>query len=166
MRFHGLQGMEIYSTALWHLQKEVVLSSLAQELVVIGKKTPQAWCVAGNCFSLQKVSAYLPCLTRQSLSANSKKLPSFLHSLFVVCFCPNDQFSRCLVSPLGTRRRHSIFPKSDTNRSLLYLRLHVAGTRIRLNGRTGQGHRLLSQRCSSRCSVNFRVLFVFEFAKE
>ena len=49
------QGMEIYSTALWHLQKEVVLSSLAQELVLIGKKTPQAWCVAGNCFSLQKV---------------------------------------------------------------------------------------------------------------
>jgi len=51
---NNLEGMEIYSTALWHLQKEVVLSSLAQELVIVGKKTPQAWCVAGNCFSLQK----------------------------------------------------------------------------------------------------------------
>jgi anaphase-promoting complex subunit 3 len=51
---HRLQGMEYYSTALWHLQKEVELSMLAQELLDYDKNAPQTWCVAGNCFSLQK----------------------------------------------------------------------------------------------------------------
>lgn len=51
---HRLQGMEYYSTALWHLQQEVALSALAQELTETAKNAPQTWCVAGNCFSLQK----------------------------------------------------------------------------------------------------------------
>ncbi|CAB0008761.1 unnamed protein product, partial [Nesidiocoris tenuis] len=46
--------MEIYSTALWHLQRESVLSALAQDLVELDKNSPEAWCAAGNCFSLQK----------------------------------------------------------------------------------------------------------------
>ena len=33
--------MEIYSTALWHLQKEVELSSLAQELTEMDKHSPE-----------------------------------------------------------------------------------------------------------------------------
>ncbi|KAF8766503.1 cell division cycle protein 27 homolog isoform X2 [Argiope bruennichi] len=51
---HRLQGMEYYSTALWHLQKEVALSTLAQELTEFDITSPQTWCAAGNCFSLQK----------------------------------------------------------------------------------------------------------------
>lgn len=51
---HRLQGIEYYSTALWHLQREVKLSMLSQELVEFDKESPQTWCVAGNCFSLQK----------------------------------------------------------------------------------------------------------------
>ena len=51
---HILKGMEYYSTALWHLQREVKLSMLAQELVEYDRNAPQTWCVSGNCFSLQK----------------------------------------------------------------------------------------------------------------
>lgn len=51
---HTLQGTEYYSTALWHLQREVKLSMLAHELLELDKLSPQTWCVAGNCFSLQK----------------------------------------------------------------------------------------------------------------
>jgi anaphase-promoting complex subunit 3 len=51
---HRLQGLEYYSTALWHLQREVQLSLLSQELIEFDKEAPQTWCVAGNCFSLQK----------------------------------------------------------------------------------------------------------------
>ncbi|XP_040564895.1 cell division cycle protein 27 homolog isoform X1 [Lepeophtheirus salmonis] len=51
---YRLDYMEYYSTALWHLQEEIELSSLAQELTRIDKFAPQAWCSAGNCFSLQK----------------------------------------------------------------------------------------------------------------
>lgn len=34
-------GMEIYSTTLWHLQKEVALSALAQELTDVDRSSPQ-----------------------------------------------------------------------------------------------------------------------------
>ena len=51
---HRLDLTEYYSTALWHLQEEVELSVLAQELTRIDKSSPQAWCAAGNCFSIQK----------------------------------------------------------------------------------------------------------------
>ena len=51
---HRLELTEYYSTALWHLQEEVELSVLAQDLTRIDKYTPQAWCAAGNCFSIQK----------------------------------------------------------------------------------------------------------------
>ncbi|XP_021695631.1 cell division cycle protein 27 homolog [Aedes aegypti] len=51
---HRLQYMEIYSTDLWHLQKDVVLSALAQDLMAQDKSSPITWCVAGNCFSAHK----------------------------------------------------------------------------------------------------------------
>ncbi|XP_033114758.1 cell division cycle protein 27 homolog isoform X2 [Anneissia japonica] len=51
---HRTEGTALYSTALWHLQKEVALSSLAQELTEFDKACPDTWCASGNCFSLQK----------------------------------------------------------------------------------------------------------------
>merc|ERR1719500_22842 len=49
-----LDMLEYYSTALWHLQEEVTLSALAQDLQRIDKLSPVTWCAAGNCFSHQK----------------------------------------------------------------------------------------------------------------
>lgn len=46
--------MELYSTLLWHLQRTVQLSFLAQELLSIDPHSPQAWIAIGNTFSLQK----------------------------------------------------------------------------------------------------------------
>lgn len=51
---HRLHLMEIYSTALWHLQREVELSALAHDLMAQDKSSPVTWCVTGNCFSLHK----------------------------------------------------------------------------------------------------------------
>lgn len=83
---YRVEGMEIYSTTLWHLQKDVALSALSKDLTDMDKNCPevkatlstnhtcllqdcpslslslsdhlsvslQAWCVAGNCFSLQR----------------------------------------------------------------------------------------------------------------
>ncbi|CAL1589169.1 unnamed protein product [Knipowitschia caucasica] len=48
------EGMEIYSTTLWHLQKDVALSALSKEMTDTDRNCPQTWCVAGNCFSLQR----------------------------------------------------------------------------------------------------------------
>ncbi|KAF4522886.1 hypothetical protein B566_EDAN012940 [Ephemera danica] len=49
-----LQGMDIHSTALWYLEREVSLSLLSQELLLIDRLAVETWCVAGNCFSQQK----------------------------------------------------------------------------------------------------------------
>ncbi len=38
---HYVDGMEIYSTTLWHLQRDVLLSRLAQELTAFDKLSPQ-----------------------------------------------------------------------------------------------------------------------------
>lgn len=51
------QGMEFYSTVLWHLKDEVALSYLAQEAIALDRHSPHAWAVLGNCFSLQKVGS-------------------------------------------------------------------------------------------------------------
>lgn len=46
--------MEIYSTILWHMRKDMELSYLAHELIEMDKMVPESWCALGNCFSLQK----------------------------------------------------------------------------------------------------------------
>lgn len=51
---HRIKGLEILSTTLWQLKKEVELSHLAQRAVDFDRKTPECWCIVGNCFSLQK----------------------------------------------------------------------------------------------------------------
>lgn len=49
-----MQGLEYYSTVLWHLGKEDELAGLAYEAVSLDRHSPIAWCILGNCFSLQK----------------------------------------------------------------------------------------------------------------
>ncbi|EDV26349.1 uncharacterized protein TRIADDRAFT_21924 [Trichoplax adhaerens] len=51
---YKVEDMDIYSTTLWHLHKESDLAYLTHEMIDISRQCPQTWCVAGNCFSLQK----------------------------------------------------------------------------------------------------------------
>ncbi|XP_075257253.1 cell division cycle protein 27 homolog isoform X2 [Convolutriloba macropyga] len=51
---HRVSGLDVYSSALWHLKQSEQLSYLAQEAVTMTKDRPQVWCVVGNCFALQK----------------------------------------------------------------------------------------------------------------
>lgn len=51
---HRIWDMDLYSTTLWHLQRNAKLSFLAQELQLIDTRSSQAWIAIGNCFSLQK----------------------------------------------------------------------------------------------------------------
>lgn len=46
--------MDIYSTTLWHLKDAVKLGHLAHELMDFDRSSPEAWCVMGNSFSLEK----------------------------------------------------------------------------------------------------------------
>jgi anaphase-promoting complex subunit 3 len=51
---HLHEDMDVFSSILWHTQEEMELSKLAHDLTDSNKKTPQAWCAVGNCFSLQR----------------------------------------------------------------------------------------------------------------
>ena len=49
-----LDGLELYSTVLWQLKRDVELSFLAHEIVDVDRLSAQAWCIVGNALSLQK----------------------------------------------------------------------------------------------------------------
>ena len=51
---HRVCGMEVHSTILWHLKREVALCHLAKKALEFEKTSAYACCVVGNCFSLQK----------------------------------------------------------------------------------------------------------------
>ena len=51
---HRVEGVEWLSTSMWHLQREVELSSLAHDLMSNDRKHISTWIAAGNCFSLHK----------------------------------------------------------------------------------------------------------------
>ena len=48
------EDMDIYSTSLWHLKRDVDLAFLSYELVELDRLSPQTWCAVGNSFSLQR----------------------------------------------------------------------------------------------------------------
>ncbi|KAJ4837287.1 Cell division cycle protein 27 B [Turnera subulata] len=51
---YNLEGLDVYSTVLYHLKEDMKLSYLAQELISTDRLAPQSWCAMGNCYSLQK----------------------------------------------------------------------------------------------------------------
>ncbi|KAL7421649.1 anaphase-promoting complex subunit cdc27 [Cryptotrichosporon argae] len=51
---YHFDGLELYSTTLWHLGDAVALSHLAQLLLGISRELPQAWVAAGNLLSLAR----------------------------------------------------------------------------------------------------------------
>ena len=55
-----MQGMEVYSTVLWHLRREAELAALARECLALDRRAPASWAAAGNALSLQKVCCALP----------------------------------------------------------------------------------------------------------
>uniref|UniRef100_A0A915LFL0 Cell division cycle protein 27 homolog n=1 Tax=Meloidogyne javanica TaxID=6303 RepID=A0A915LFL0_MELJA len=60
-----VQGMEIYSTALWQMHDTTKLSALASEMADVARDQPETWCIAGNCFSLEKQhETAIECLER------------------------------------------------------------------------------------------------------
>lgn len=49
-----LEDMELYSTTLWHLNRDIDLAFLAHEIIEVDRDSPQAWCAVGNSFSVRR----------------------------------------------------------------------------------------------------------------
>ena len=89
-----LEGMEAYSTALWHLKREVELSYLAQEVVATDRLSPHAWCVVGNCFSLQKEHELALSYFQRALQLDSRF--TYAHTLCGHEYFANEDFDKGL----------------------------------------------------------------------
>ena len=104
---HRMKGLEVLSTALWHLKKEVELSNLAQRAIDFDRHSAEAWCVVGNCFSLQKEHETALTFFRRSVRLD----PSFTysHTLSGHEFVANEDFDKaatCYRDALRADERH------------------------------------------------------------
>jgi anaphase-promoting complex subunit 3 len=50
----SLDGLEYYSTALWHMRRDVELNALARHALEQDRFAASTWCIVGNAYSLQR----------------------------------------------------------------------------------------------------------------
>lgn len=92
---HRMKGLEVLSTTLWHLKKEVELSYLAQRAIDFDRTSPEAWCVVGNCFSLQKEHETALTFFRRSLQLDSTF--TYSHTLSGHEYVSNEDFEKAIT---------------------------------------------------------------------
>lgn len=71
-------GLDVYSTALWYVQKSASLSALAHELVASHAHAPQTWIAVANSFSLQRDVERTIMLLERSLKLKER---AYAHAL-------------------------------------------------------------------------------------
>lgn len=104
---YRLEGLEVYSTVLWHMKKEVELSGLAQEAIALDRQSPMAWCIMGNCFSLQKEHETALRFFQRSLQLD----PTFTYA-YTLCgheYFANEDFDKgltCYRNAIRLNPRH------------------------------------------------------------
>jgi len=89
-----VEGLEIYSSTLWHLKKDIELGFLAQQVLQGNRLNPQVWCVVGNCFSLQKEHDTAIKFFKRAIQVD----PSFTYA-FTLCgheFVANEKFDKAI----------------------------------------------------------------------
>ena len=102
-----LEGMEMYSTILWHLKREADLSFLAHELVDSSWHSPQAWCALGNAWSLARDAEQALRCFKRATQLNPKFAYAFTlqgHEHFA-----NEEYDKALTAyrqAISAERRH------------------------------------------------------------
>lgn len=104
---HRMEGLDLYSTTLWHLKKEVELSYLAQQATDFDKLSCEAWCVAGNCFSLQKEHDIALTFFQRAIQLDSSF--TYAYTLSGHEYVANENFEKavnCYRHAIRTDSRH------------------------------------------------------------
>jgi len=89
-----VEGLEYYSTVLWHLRKDIELGHLAQRSLTWDRLKPQVWCVVGNCFSLQNEHDVAIKFFKRAIQVD----PSFTYA-YTLCgheFVANEKFDKAI----------------------------------------------------------------------
>ncbi|CBJ32345.1 Putative subunit of the Anaphase Promoting Complex [Ectocarpus siliculosus] len=104
---HRMEGLDLLSTTLWHLKRDVELSYLAQKVSEFDRRSPQTWCVVGNCFSLQKEHE-----TALRFFQRAIQLDADMTYAYTLCgheYVANEDFDKavaCFRMAIRTDRRH------------------------------------------------------------
>lgn len=88
------EGLEYYSSTLWHLREDIELGHLAQMCLQWDRLKPQVWCVVGNCFSLQKEHDTAIKFFKRAIQVD----PSFTYA-YTLCgheFVANEKFDKAI----------------------------------------------------------------------
>ncbi|XP_074576933.1 cell division cycle protein 27 homolog B-like [Curcuma longa] len=102
-----LEGMDMYSTALYHMKEEMKLSYLAQELISVDRLSPQAWCALGNCYSMQKDHETALKIFQRAVQLDSRFV--YAHTLCGHEYVALEDFEngiKCYQSALQIDQRH------------------------------------------------------------
>ena len=104
---YRVEGLDVYSTVLWHLKQDVKLAHLAQTVEDIDRWAPETWCVLGNCFSLQKEHETALKFFQRALHINPKY--TYAHTLCGHEYFANEDFEKsmnCYRAALRLDSRH------------------------------------------------------------
>ncbi|EGR28714.1 hypothetical protein IMG5_170140 [Ichthyophthirius multifiliis] len=93
---YRLEGIEYYSSCLWHLKKQVELCYLAQQALEKSVFAPETWIAVGNCFSLQKEHENALKFFTRAIQLNPQS--AYAHSLCGHEFVYNEDFGKARKS--------------------------------------------------------------------
>ena len=102
-----MPGLELLSTVYWQLKKEIDLANLAQRALDWDFDSPEAHCIAGNCFSLQKDHETALVFFKRSLQIDPDF--TYTHTLSGYEYMANEDFNKaiaCFRQALRTDEGH------------------------------------------------------------
>eukprot|EP00026_Physarum_polycephalum_P002237 Phypoly_transcript_02242.p1 GENE.Phypoly_transcript_02242~~Phypoly_transcript_02242.p1 ORF type:complete len:922 (-),score=189.41 Phypoly_transcript_02242:15-2780(-) len=91
-----LDGMEIYSTVLWHLRRPEDLACLGQKLLELDRLDARTWCAVGNTFSLLKDHDQAIKVFKRSIQLDPTF--SYAHTLTGHEYVANDDLDKAMAS--------------------------------------------------------------------
>ena len=89
---YRLEGLEYYSTCLWHLKKQEPLVYLSNYCLDVANNIPETMCVVGNCYSLQKEHETAIKYFNQAVKLNSNM--AYAHTLAGHEYVANEDFEK------------------------------------------------------------------------
>lgn len=102
-----VKDMDVYSTLLWHLQKEIDLSFLCHEMYEVNKNAPETWICIGNLYSLHREpDEAIKCFQKATKLDNNF---AYAYTLQGHEYLANDAFENameCFRRAIALDRRH------------------------------------------------------------
>jgi anaphase-promoting complex subunit 3 len=98
--------MELFSTVLFHLSKEVELAYLAHEMVDLDWLAPQTWCVIGNSFASQHEHDQAIACFQRAIQLDPRF--AYAYSLQGLEHVENEEYDKarqCFMNALRANRR-------------------------------------------------------------